>query len=337
VSALAPPPIHPRAEHRLQGVLAQRGWAPAYLVAGSAGSGVQATASHLAQAILCTDTPAPCGECLACRKFAHRNHPAFTHTGSLVEMVKIETAREVITQLALVPYEGDRQVVVLDGADRLHPGAGNALLKTLEEPPGQAVLILTVRHLTAVLPTIASRCQVLRLPVPDSGLLQAQGEVAGLTPAEARLRARIAAAQPAETAALAIDDVTAQVAACFALWERLMDGRGGPLLAWTEELLKGKEKSEVARRLAVWLTTFGLWLRDLMLLAWGCDRQQLTFVEVGERLGGVPLRDRRFFESAVARLAAAHEGLAANGQPRLVIGTLLLGLQDDLARCAGSR
>ena len=334
---LAPPPIHPRALRRLQGMLAERHWAPAYLVAGSAGSGVRATAGYLANTILCAAPRPPCGDCLTCRKVAHGNHPAFTHTGSLVETVKIETAREVIARLALQPYEGERQVVVLDGADRLHPAAGNALLKTLEEPPGQAVLILTARHLTAVLPTIASRCQVLRLPVPDVDLLQAQGELAGLAPAEARLRARIAAAQPGDAAALATDEVTAQIAACFTLWERLVDGRGGPLLAWLEDFLKGKEKAELSGRLTAWLTTFGLWLRDAMLLAWGCDPARLTFLEVGERLGGAPLPDRRFFEGVVGRLAAAHEGLAANGQPRLVIGALFLGLQDDLARCAGCR
>jgi DNA polymerase-3 subunit delta' len=337
MSPSLPPPIHPRARHRLQGVLAQRRWAPAYLVTGSAGSGVQATARYLGQAILCTAMEVPCGDCLACRKLAHGNHPAFTRTGSLAETVKIETAREVIAQLALQPYEGERQVVVLDGADRLHPAAGNALLKTLEEPPGQAVLILTARHLTAVLPTIASRCQLLRLPVPEVDDLQAQGELAGLSPEEARLRARIAAAQPGDTAILATDEVTVQVAACFTLWERLMDGRGGPLLAWLEELLKGKDKADVTRRLTVWLTTFGLWLRDAMLLVWGCEPQRLTFSEVGERLTGARLPDRKFFEDAMGRLATAHQGLAANGQPRLVVGALLLGLQDDLAHGVGSR
>jgi DNA polymerase-3 subunit delta' len=337
VSPLAPPPIHPRAQRRLQGVLAQGRWAPAYLVAGSAGSGVRATADYLANAVLCTDADPPCGECLACRKVAHDNHPALGRGGSLVETVKIETARDVIARLALQPYEGERQVVVLDGADRLHPAAGNALLKTLEEPPGQAVLILTARHLTAVLPTIRSRCQVLRLPVPEVDLLRAQGEMAGLGPAEARLRARIAAAQPGDAAVLATDEVADQVAECFTLWQRLLDGRGGPLLAWLEDFLKGKEKTELAVRLTAWLTTFGLWLRDAMLLTWGCDPGRLTFVEVGERLGGAPLPDRRFFERAVGRLAVAHEGLAANGQPRLVLGALLLGLQDDLARCVGSR
>ena len=334
MSSVAPPSIHPRGQRRLQGMLAQRRWAPAYLVAGSAGSGVRTTARYLANAVLCTDADPPCGECLACRKVAHDNHPAFTHTGSPVETVKIETAREVIARLALQPYEGERQVVVLDGADRLHPAAGNALLKTLEEPPGQAVLVLTARHLTAVLPTIRSRCQVLRLPVPEIALLEAQGELAGLTPAGARLRARIAAAQPGDVAALETEEVANQVAVCFTLWERLLDGRAAPLLAWLEDFLKGREKADLAARLSTWLTTFGLWLRDAMLVAWGCDSDRLTFVEVHERLGAASLPDRRFFE--VGRLAAAHDGLAANGQPRLAIGTLLLGLQDDLARCAGS-
>jgi DNA polymerase-3 subunit delta' len=337
VSPLAPPPIHTRAQRRVQAVLAQGRWAPAYLVAGSAGSGVGATATYLANAVLCTEADPPCGDCLPCRKVSHDNHPAFTHTGSPAETVKIETAREVIARLALQPYEGERQVVVLDGADRLHPAAGNALLKTLEEPPGRAVLILTARHLTAVLPTIRSRCQILRLPVPEVDLLQAQGELTGLAPAEARLRARIAAAQPGDAAALSTDEVVDRIADCFTLWERLLDGRGGPLLAWLEDFLKGTEKSELAGRLTAWLTTFGLWLRDAMLVSWDCSPERLTFVEVRERLGATPLPDRRFFEGAVARLAAAHAGLAANGQPRLVIGALLLGLQDDLARWAGSR
>jgi len=333
VSSIPPPTIHPRAERRLQGVVASGRWAPAYLLAGSGGSGVRRTADYLAQAILCADPAPPCGECLACRKFTHGNHPALYRSPDFaVVKEKVDTARAVIEHLALRPYEGEHQVVIVPGADCFNPAAGNALLKTLEEPPGQAVLILLARHLTAVLPTIRSRCQVLRLPVPELDLLQAEGEMAGLSPTQARLQARIAAAQTGDLSALAVDEVAEHVAACFALWEHIVRREGTPLLAWVEEHLKGQDKEATAAWLSAWLTTFGLWLRDAMLVAWGDDPARLTFPEVGQRLAAGSLPEPGFFEKAAGRLAAAYRELAANAQPRLVAGNLLLGLQDDLAR-----
>jgi DNA polymerase-3 subunit delta' len=243
----------------------------------------------------------------------------------------------VIDHLALRPYEGDHQVVILPGADSFNPSAGNALLKTLEEPPGQAVLILLARQLTAVLPTIRSRCQVLRLPVPGHDLLQAEAELAGLSPAQADLQARIATAQTGDPSALAADEVTEHVAACFTLWGYLVERNGTPLLAWVEEHLKGQDKEATAAWLTAWLTTFGLWLRDAMLVAWRCEPDRLTFPEVGQRLAATPLPAPVFFEEAAQRLAATYRALAANAQPRLVVGNLLLGLQDDLARRRVSR
>jgi len=337
VSPVAPPAIHPRAQRRLDGIVAGRRWAPAYLLAGSAGSGVRRTADYLAQAILCTASAPPCGECLACRKVMHGNHPALYRSPDFaVVKEKVDTARAVIEHLALRPYEGDHQVVIVPGADCFNAAAGNALLKTLEEPPGQAVLILLARHLTAVLPTIRSRCQVLRLPVPALDLLQAEAELAGLSPDQARLQARIATAQTGDASALVAEQVADHVAACFSLWEHIVSRQGTPLLAWVEEHLKGQDKEAAAVWLTAWLTTLGLWLRDAMLVAWGCEPVRLTFPEVGQRLAATPLPAPVFFEDAAGRLAAAYRELAANAQPRLVVGNLLLGLQDDLARTPGS-
>jgi len=336
VSPIPPPTIHPRAQRRLHGVVASGRWAPAYLLAGSGGSGVRRTADYLAQAILCTEPGPPCGECLACRKVTHGNHPALYRSPDFaVVKEKVDTARAVIEHLALRPYEGEHQVVIVPGADCFNPPAGNCLLKTLEEPPGQAVLILLARHLTAVLPTIRSRCQVLRLPVPERHLLQAQGELAGLSRSQAGLQARIAAAQTGDPSALAGDEVAEHVTACFALWDHIVGGQGTPLLTWVEEHLKGQDKETTAAWLTAWLTTFGLWARDAMLVAWGCDPAGLTFPEVGQRLAAAPLPDPRFFEQAAGRLAAVYRELAANAQARLVVGNLLLGLQDDLARSRG--
>jgi len=337
VSPVAPPAIHPRAQRRLDGIVAGRHWAPAYLLAGSGGSGVRRTADYLAQAILCAAPAAPCGECLACRKVMHGNHPALYRSPDFaVVKEKVDTARAVIEHLALRPYEGEYQVVIVPGADCFNPPAGNALLKTLEEPPGRAVLILLARHLTAVLPTIRSRCQVLRLPMPALDLLQAEAELAGLSPDQARLQARIATAQTGDPSSLTAEEVADYVAACFSLWEHIVTGQGTPLLAWVEEHLKGQDKEASALWLSAWLTTLGLWLRDAMLVVWGCDPARLTFPEVGQRLAASPLPDPGFFAEAARRLAAAYRELAANAQPRLVVGNLLLGLQDDLARSPGS-
>jgi len=93
-------------------------------------------------------------------------HPDLLYLNPIIIGPKlgIDQVRDLIKQLAKTPYQAPAKVALIEEADRATPEAQNALLKTLEEPPRQAVIILTASQTSSLLPTIVSRCQLIRLP-----------------------------------------------------------------------------------------------------------------------------------------------------------------------------
>jgi DNA polymerase-3 subunit delta' len=140
--------------------------AHALLVVGPPGSGKRTLARELAKALLCARAEGDaCDECRDCRLVEHGNHPDLNlfARDAAHSNVHIETARALQDALALKPFQARRKVAVLEEANLLNEAAANSLLKTLEEPPGDAVILLLTTTLADVLPTIRSRCQVLRM------------------------------------------------------------------------------------------------------------------------------------------------------------------------------
>ncbi|MCE5204244.1 MAG: DNA polymerase III subunit delta' [Coriobacteriales bacterium] len=142
--------------------------AHAYLFVGPTGTGKMTAARALACALLCDD--GGCGECPVCYRILNGSHPdvhVFTPEGAATYV--IDQVRQIIRDVHLKPVQARRKVYVIDEADRLNQESANAFLKTLEEPPGDVVMILLAQSYDAVLPTIASRCQVVRFrPVAPS-------------------------------------------------------------------------------------------------------------------------------------------------------------------------
>jgi DNA polymerase III delta' subunit len=137
----------------------------AYLFHGPCGVGKHRTAIEFARAVLCeAGGDDACEACSSCRRSASGVHPGLhlVGDGDDVTSIPIEAVREVQTKLTLRPLEGLRQVLVVDNADRMQEAAGNALLKTLEEPPRGVVLVLVVGEVLRVLETIRSRCRPVR-------------------------------------------------------------------------------------------------------------------------------------------------------------------------------
>lgn len=164
----------------------QRGrLAHAYLFAGPAGVGKRLFAEELAKALLCEAPPADqfaaCNHCSACVLVAAGTHPDCFVVGRPEESLElpIETIRELCRGFALKSARGRGKVVILDDADDLNEAAANCFLKTLEEPPPRSVLILVGSSAERQLPTIVSRCQVVRFaPLPGpvvAELLRASG------------------------------------------------------------------------------------------------------------------------------------------------------------------
>jgi len=137
--------------------------AHAYLFCGPDGVGKSIAASLLASTLNCkkrgTD---PCGLCPSCIKVHSGNHPDIMHVKIQGLSIHVDDIRKLLTDIKKKPYEDGTKVYIIHESDKMTEGAQNALLKTLEEPPGHAVIILLAKNQYSLLETIVSRCQVLR-------------------------------------------------------------------------------------------------------------------------------------------------------------------------------
>lgn len=182
----------------------------AYLLAGPEGVGKRAFARELAKALLCERPPAPltvCGSCPACAQVEAGTHPDLhtLRTPAGKHELPIEEMRDFCGLLARKPARGGRKVGIVADADDFNAASANAFLKALEEPPPGVVLFLVATGTDRQLPTILSRCQVVRFgPLSPSDLSAVLAEQ-GVEDAARRDRlARLAGGSVSR--ALALDD-----------------------------------------------------------------------------------------------------------------------------------
>ena len=168
----------------------------ALLISGPDNVGKMTLARLVAGALLCKGQAGerPCGGCLACRKLASGNHPDFMPVEPEEEggALKIDQIRAVERFLALTPNESSRKIALIGAFERATIGAANALLKTLEEPPAYAHLILLAQDADVLLPTIVSRSQQIVLrPLAPATVEQALREQWNVPAEQAAHLARI--------------------------------------------------------------------------------------------------------------------------------------------------
>ena len=142
----------------------------ALLCRGPAGIAKTPFATALAQLLLCHagDREIACGQCRSCIQFQAGLHPDYrlVKPEDGKKVISVDQVREVIAWLIQTSHYQGPKVMLMPGAERLHPAAANALLKTLEEPPGDALLILVSDRPGSLLATLRSRCQGLSFGVP---------------------------------------------------------------------------------------------------------------------------------------------------------------------------
>lgn len=205
--------------------------AHAFLFVGPEGVGKRTFALKLSQALLCEKNPEalldPCGACPGCAQVEAGTHPDVITAGRPEDKqeLPIKVIREVCANFALKPVRGLRKVAIVDDLDAINDEAANAFLKTLEEPPPGAVLILLGTSPELQLETIVSRCQVIRFdPIPEEDLVAVlldKGIVADET--EARRLASLADGGVGRAMSLADPELDAQRRA---LIDGLADERG---------------------------------------------------------------------------------------------------------------
>lgn len=214
----------------------------ALLLTGLPGLGKGVLAEAIARQLLCgaaTLEAGPCGRCAACTQISAGSHPDYmkVQLEEDARVIKVDQIRWLAEKLSFSSHQGGYKVVVLDPAGNMNINAANSLLKTLEEPSDNTVLVLVCERSSQLPPTVRSRCQQLRVEVPgqDAALQWLAGQ--GVTE-PARTYLQMAHGAPLEALKQAqADSITARREHFDSLVD-ILEGRAAPLataLLWSKE------------------------------------------------------------------------------------------------------
>ncbi len=319
--------------------------AHAYLFTGPHAIGKTTLARSLARALECTGRHPPCGECPACQKIARDRHPDVQVIEGVPvgykfddkappppprandrerRIIKIDQIRLLQHDLSRAPFEARWKVVLLRRFEEANEEAANAFLKTLEEPPAHARLLLTARDASLLLPTIASRCQVIALrPLPVEQVMQALVDRWQVEPGRAQLAARLSGGRLGWAARACADSalLDARAAHLDELATVLREGRA-------ERLSHAGELARDADELFQLLEEWTGWWRDVLLVH--TQRGDMTRVTNVDRQESLRAQAAVFslgeIQATLQHLRMTAQYLSQNVNARLALEVLMLNL-----------
>jgi DNA polymerase-3 subunit delta' len=266
----------------LQTAVARHRLAHAYLFHGENAIGKRTTAVCFAQALNCERPPSnerldACGSCRSCRQIEARTHPDYfviePDREQTTPQIKIEQVREIEQHIMYRPLVSERKICLIDEADHMTIGAANALLKTLEEPPAHSFFILISSRSAALPVTIRSRCQSVRFATPARTDVEAALILKReMPPADARFLAMISEGRIGEALSTDLKNVRAQQ-------QELLELVSPTSLRSVTTILTAAESLAKADRAADMMSWLARWIRDLIIIQIGSDRDQLLFLD----------------------------------------------------------
>ncbi|MBN1894022.1 hypothetical protein JW906_05985 [bacterium] len=339
--------------------------AHAYLFFGQAGVGKDAMAVGLGLALNCEDAEKEgCGGCPACRRILRLEHPAFRFmlpVPARPKAMKIERYQEIIRErylarvdnpylpvsfspeISTLPVIGIDQirqlkqetrlriakgarVIVLSHAEEMTVSAANSLLKLLEEPPFGTYLVLTTENPSRILPTILSRCQMLRFPPLDEETVCRALETRwGMETQKAKLLSRLSGGSIQKALDFLDSEFEDRREAAFRFLEACCRGRRLQVFTETDHLLNRWDKNGFL----TWLVILQGLLRDLMHLDAAAD-QRLIHADMGSRLRGLSGHwSGRGLESALRHTEQAIDLIGKN----VYLNIIMHELGSALMRC----
>ena len=302
----------------------------AYLFCGPPGLGRRTLALRLAQALNCTDpisAGVPCGQCRDCKQIEAMQHPdmnviqAVDEDGDAKEngTLKVDQIRAVQHSLSLRPYQAKYRVALFLRFQEANDNAANALLKTLEEAPAHAILLLTADNPEQLLPTIVSRCEILRLRALPVKTIEADLLSRGLDEERARLLSHISGGRPGYARKL-IDDITLLEKREERLddLQTLLHAPRVEKFSYADKLAKDKESMRQA--VLIWLSYW----RDVMLRTAQAETA-LTNIDRNMEIEFLASRvDLSIARRVVGELESTLEKMDRNVNSKLLAEVLLL-------------
>lgn len=312
--------------------LLARGRLSATLVfAGPEGVGKRQFALTLAKAANCRRAAEmeadSCDECAVCQRVDAGTYGDVMLVAREKSVIRVEQAREMSAEVYFRPREGRQRFFIIDEADRLHEGAANALLKTLEEPPATSTIILLTARPDALLTTVRSRAQRLNFaPLSTPEMEQYLAANYRRPAADTALLARVTGGRIGQATAIDVSEYRRERRTLLELLDLLAAGEDRYRLLKAAEFL-GKQDRDGFERLLNFLIAL---LRDLFLLAAGAGREAVVNIDVADWLEALAARvGTRRLSAWAARLDELRANLRVNINRQVATEAALLGLAED--------
>ena len=315
-------------EH-LQNALETHKVSHAYIIHGEKASGKEFIARIFAMALQCEQGGAePCNECHSCKQALSDNQPDIIRVvhekPGTISVDDIRT--QVNNDVAIKPYSSRYKVYIINEAEKMTPQAQNAILKTLEEPPEYAVILLLTSNVNALLPTILSRCTVLNMkPVRDELVKKYLMEQLQVPDYKAEVCVAFARGNLGKAKALASSEEFENVKSeALGLLKYIQDMEIPEIIAAIKRM--GEFKLETSD----YLDILAIWYRDVLLFKATADASHLVFREEIQAIRKVAGRSSyEGIENVIRALDKAKKRLDANVNFDLVMELLFLEMKEN--------
>lgn len=315
-------------EH-LQNAISMNKVSHAYIINGERNSGKEFIAKVFAKTLQCEKggTEA-CGECHSCKQAQSGNQPDIIYVShGKPNAISVEDIREQINNdIVIKPYSSPRKVYIMNEGEKMTPQAQNALLKTLEEPPEYAVILILTTNVDSLLPTVLSRCVVLNMkPVPDKKVKEFLMKELEVPDYKADICVAFARGNIGKAKMLASSEEFDKVKEeAITLVKYINDME-------ISEIVKAIKKiSEYKFEITDYLDILSVWYRDVLLFKATKDANSMIFRDEIQYIRKVADRSTyEGIETIVKALQQAKRRLDANVNFDLTMELLLLTIQEN--------
>jgi DNA polymerase-3 subunit delta' len=314
-------------EH-LMNVLAAGKVSHAYILNGEKSSGKEFIARVFAMALQCEKGGNnPCQECHSCRQALSYNQPDIIYVShEKPNTISVDDIRtQVNNDVAIKPYSSPHKVYIINEAEKMTPQAQNAILKTLEEPPEYAVIMLLTTNVNALLPTILSRCVVLNMkPVSDDKVREFLMKEMQIPDYKAEVCVAFARGNIGKAKALASSEDFEHVKSeALSLLKYIQD------MEIYEIVTAIKKINDYKLDISDYMDIISIWYRDVLLFKATNDVNHLVFREEITALRKVAGRSSyEGIEEVIKALDTAKKRLDANVNFDLTMELLLLTIKE---------